>query len=149
MVDRYRLPKQRLEYEIGTDLRPAETPPDGAFAAYGLRLVGLGAGGDPAPPEWATWHVVQETGAFDDSEGMEVRMRRARVGLPGAGEIRIDRDAASITYATQRPLPRPALVHPGLVPAAAIVNWWAGRGCIHGAAFLHGDRAWCLVAERE
>jgi hypothetical protein len=125
----------------------------GEYAAYGLRLTGVvtaeGDGRPPAPPGWETWTVAQEVGPADDAPGMIVEATHARVGLPGAGEIRIDRGARTIVFATREPLRPEALLHPGLVPVAAVTAWWSDRVAVHASAVVVGDRVWGLLAERE
>jgi hypothetical protein len=120
------------------------------LAAYGLQILGLGPGdGVPPPPDWPTWTVEQRREQADDADGMSLTDERARIGLPGAGEIRIDRAARSITFACHRELSAEAILHPGLVPAAAVVALWQGRACVHAAGVLVGESAWGLLAERE
>jgi hypothetical protein len=124
-----------------------------AYAAYGLRLLGVtaddGVGRATAPEDWETWTVCQEVGPADDAPGMAADADGARVGMPGAGEMRIDRSARTITFATRQALRAEAVLHPGLVPAAAITAWWAGRVAMHASAILVGDRVWGLLADRE
>jgi hypothetical protein len=130
---------------------PVAAPP--AYAAYGLRLLGLAAssgdGRAEAPEGWETWTVSQEVGPADDAPGMTADSAGARIGLPGAGEIRLDRAARTIVFATRQTLRPEAVLHPGLVPAAAVTAWWAGRISVHASAVLVGDRVWGLLAERE
>jgi hypothetical protein len=125
--------------------------PGPGYAAYGLRLLGLAIGDDrrAAPESWETWTVIQDIGAADDAPGMSVDPARARVGLPGAGELLLDRAARTMTFHTRQAIRPEALVHPGLVPAAAIVAWWSGRVPVHASAVLVGDRVWGLLADRE
>ena len=121
----------------------------GAQAVYGLRLTGLPGGGPAAPADWEAWTVEQRVGEADDAEGMTVRTQTARVGLPGAGELLVDRNTRTITFAVRRPLAPDALLHPGIVPAAAIIAFWQGRAPVHASAVLVNDRVWGLLADRE
>ena len=120
------------------------------LAAYGLRIVGLGPGdGVPPPPDWPTWTVAQRREQADESDGMSLTETGGRIGLPGNGEIRLDRTERSIVFATRRELRPEAVLHPGLVPAAAVIALWQGRACIHAAGVLVAGSAWGLLAERE
>ena len=121
-------------------------------AAYGLRLHGLHADGVPdcAPAGWEEWEVRRVVAPGQELEGREMTVwdDRALIPIPGAGRITVDRTAREIVFATVRPLSDEAVLHPGLVPAAAVVNWWKGRACLHASAVLAGGGAWALVAER-
>ncbi len=122
------------------------------YGVYGVAVQGVGveAGGRPAPPpSWEAWTVSQHTGPADDGEGMEVTGRRARIGMPGAGELRLDRAARTVVFALRRPVSAEAILHPGLVPAAAVIAWWMDRVPVHAAAVVLEGRAWGLLADRE
>lgn len=126
---------------------------DAGYAAYGFRLLGLratDAADRAAPPaSWETWTVAEEVGEADDAPGLLVTGDSARVGMPGAGELRVDRVGRTMTFATRQRLRPEAVLHPGLVPAASIAAWWAGRVPVHASAVLVGDRVWGLLADRE
>lgn len=129
------------------------TAADSGYAAYGMRLHGLaavdGRGRPAAPSDWESWTVRERVGAVDDAPGMTVDARHARIGMPGAGELLIDRDARTITFVTRKPVPPEAIVHPGLVPAAAVVAWWRGHVPVHAAGVVVGQHVWGLLADRE
>ena len=121
-------------------------------AAYGLRLRGLRATDSPngAPAGWEEWEVrrVVAPGCELDSREMTVWDDRALIPIPGVGRITVDRSAHQIVFVTVRALTDDAILHPGLVPAAAVVNWWKGRACVHASAVLAGGGAWALLADR-
>jgi hypothetical protein len=121
-------------------------------AAYGLRLLGLedAPGADPAPPEWEAWQVRREVrdGCELEGDDMTVWHDRALIPIPGFGRIEVGRGARDIAFLTTRPLSPEAVLHPGLVPAAAVVNAWKQRACVHGSAVMVDGRAWAFVADR-
>jgi hypothetical protein len=124
------------------------------YAAYGVRFLGLtatdGAERAPAPASWDAWTVVQETGGTpDDAPGMHVDAQGGRIGMPGAGEQVLDRAARTITFRTREPVRPEAIVHPGLVPSAAVIGWWAGRLAVHASAIVVDGRVWGMLADRE
>jgi hypothetical protein len=145
---------------------PAQPPndyaPDGVTAtrrkrqdctgAYGLRLFGIGAldSSRQTPGDWEAWTVTRivEAGSELDGEEMSVWHDRALVPLPGLGRITVHRSRREITFATNRPLSDEIVLHPGLVPAAAVVNLWMGRACMHASAITAGGEVWALLADR-
>ena len=153
-------------------VRKKDGSEDQGQAAYGLRLLGLGGlvGGRPAPSDWEAWTVRQvvEPGCELEGEQMTVWEDRALIPMPelprraavavcrsrsviplaGLGRITVDRDRHEIVFATVRPLSDEAVLHPGLVPGAAVVNSWKGRACVHAAAVTAGGGVWALLADR-
>jgi hypothetical protein len=125
---------------------------DQGQAAYGLRLYGIATFAHPRsiPSDWEAWTVTRlvETGSELDGEQMTLWEDRALVPLPGLGRIAVHRSRREIAFVTNRPLSDEAVLHPGLVPVAAIVNFWKGRACMHASAVIAGDRVWALLADR-
>lgn len=123
---------------------------DDLVAAYGLRLRGIP--GVPAaaspPPEWPVWHVEQTTGDAGYAEGAAIAHGTARIGFPSGGGIRVDHAASTITFITERPMRAETVLHPGLVPAAAVIALWAGRAAVHASALLVGGGLWGFLADR-
>jgi hypothetical protein len=121
------------------------------YAAYGLRLLGLGISSD-ASPAWEPWTVTQQVEAGSQLAGEEMRVwgDRALIPMPELGRVTVDRNRREIVFTTIRPLAAEAVLHPGLVPVAAVVNWWNGRACLHASAVVSpvDRRVWALVADR-
>jgi hypothetical protein len=122
-----------------------------AVGAYGLRVEGvsesvrtlLGAA-DPA------WPPVQLNAGVSNSsdERAFVSPSRARVGMPGGGEILVERTplVAHVKLPTR---PRDEeLLHPYLGYVAALVARWHGRDCVHAGAFALNGKAWAMVGKR-
>ena len=119
--------------------------------AYGLRVRGVSESArgllGPADP---TWPVVQVRGGIGHSRDEQafVSSSRARVGLPGGGEVVVEREPmlAEVRLPTR---PREEeLLHPYLGYVAAIVARWLGRDCVHAGAFVVDGGAWALVGAR-
>jgi hypothetical protein len=122
---------------------------EGEHGVYGLRVSGLAGAPSAEPPaDWPRWVVRQEIGASDDAEGWTVWTSRARIGVPGQGEIHVRRAAREIVFSLRRPMPPAALLHPGLVAPAAIAAFWQDRACIHASAVLIDGRVWAVLADR-
>lgn len=123
-----------------------------AQAAYGLRLFGIGTfeGSRQAPSDWEAWTVTRVVAAGSELAGEEMSVweDRALIPLPGLGRITVHRARREIAFATTRRLSDEAVLHPGLVPVAAVVNWWKGRACIHASAIKAGGEVWALLADR-
>lgn len=124
--------------------------PRRGVAVYGLRLLGLGAAAGNAPEDWEAWRVRRTVrdGCELDGDSMTLWEERALIPIPGLGRIEIDRPGREIAFITARPLSEEAILHPGLVPAAAVVNAWKRRACIHGSAVAEGGRAWAFLSDR-
>jgi hypothetical protein len=127
---------------------PARERKKDELAAYGVAWVGLPGSG--APADWDRWsvEVAVEPGSALDGADMTVWEDRARIPMPELGRIEVERAARQVVFRTELPVSEPALVHPGLVPAAAVVSAWLGRACLHGAAVLAGGHVWSLLGER-
>ncbi len=122
-----------------------------AVGAYGLRVKGVSDNVrrllGPADPSWP---AVLVRGGISQSEDEQafVSQTRARVGLPGGGEITVERRpmVAEVRLPTW---PRDdELLHPYLGYVAAIVSRWLGRDCVHAGAFVVDGGAWAMVGER-
>jgi hypothetical protein len=117
--------------------------------AYGLHLAGLAGLDDlfvDAAPAWPTAIVEVERGpivgiaeSLDETQGTIVF--RDAVAL-------VERTPAKVTFRFAGDPAPDALVHPYLAPAAGLLAHWHGHEAIHAGAFVHGDGAWGLVADR-
>ena len=119
--------------------------------AYGLALPGLEEVRDllvPAPPDWPTLDVAQETGLATAAEE-RVEEHRARLILRNGGEIEIERAGPRALFRVPVPLSPAALLHPYLAPVASVVALWRGRESLHAAAVVVDGAAWALLGERE
>ena len=129
------------------------TPPASeARGAYGVGIDGLGplqAHELAAPEDWPRWTVRQEVGEDETAEGLTVWLDKALIEMSGAGVIRLDRLKRSIVFRTRMPLPPDAVLHPGLVPAAAVIAMWMFRVSVHASAVVVDGRVWGLLADRE
>jgi hypothetical protein len=117
--------------------------------AYGLRIEGLGEhetlrveGGEAWP---ATSVTFRPGGRSDDPT--EFGADQAVVQLIDA-EVRVDRERRTAVYITEREFSVEELVHPYLAPVATLFARWDRRESLHAGAFVAGDGAWALLAER-
>ena len=120
------------------------------YGAYGLRIAGLDVvpDGRRAPDAWPLWTMTQTTGAGDETPGMSIWDSTARIGVPGAGEFRLDRERRLIALHATTGWSGEALLHPGLSPAAAVIARWMGRSSLHAAAVVVDGLAWGLLGTR-
>lgn len=120
------------------------------LGAYGLALGGV----DGAAPflvearaDWPRFELVNRVGRADGA-GDRLGERRAQLRLRSGGEILVERDGR-VEFVTPEPLSAAELVHPYLAPVAAVAARWHDRESFHGGAFLVGEDAWGVLAERE
>jgi hypothetical protein len=119
--------------------------------AYGLTLSGVGGAEDllgPAEAEWPRVELAWQLGE-GELEQEEVTETHAALRLRTGGRIELDRDAGRAVYVVRRPLSAEELVHPYLVPVAAVMAHWHGRESVHAGAFVAGGGVWGVVGERE
>lgn len=88
--------------------------------------------------------VVAQSIYGDTQTGEEGQLR---LPLVTGGSILADRKAATATYRVPELIPIEELVHPYLVPAAAVFSSWAGREAYHAGAVVVNGRAWAVVGE--
>ena len=81
--------------------------------------------------------------------GAELNGESTVIALVTGGWLVLDRQARTATFHVPAPIGPEELVHPYLVPAAAVFSSWAGREAYHAGAFVVGGRAWALVADKE
>jgi hypothetical protein len=129
---------------------PARERKTDELAAYGLVLLGLAGGASEAPADWERWTVerVVEPGSELAGDSMRVWEDRALIPMPELGRIEVERAKRTVVFRTLQPVSELALLHPGLVPAAAVVSAWLGRACLHAAAVLATGGTWALLGER-
>jgi hypothetical protein len=119
--------------------------------AYGLRLTGVEDAADLLNDTNDDWPVVELAWRVGETalEREQVSDSHATLRLRTGGRIELDRDAGHAEYVVSRPLSAEELVHPYLVPVAAIMAVWHGRESVHAGAFLAGTGAWGVVGGRE
>lgn len=126
--------------------------PEGAFrGAYGLRVAGVDGAEDLLGEADESWPRVELTWRVDDTtlDREQVSDTHAKLRLKTGGRIDLDRHAERAVYVVPRPLSAEELVHPYLVPVAAVMSLWHDRESIHAGAFVGGDGVWGVVGERE
>ncbi|QEC46670.1 hypothetical protein FSW04_03110 [Baekduia soli] len=69
--------------------------------------------------------------------------------LDSGGVIALDRREATAVYMLPHPVGADALVHPYLVPAAAVAAHWRGDVCFHAGGFVLDGRAWGVLAPKD
>jgi hypothetical protein len=112
--------------------------------AYGLRIEGLDAGADLLHEAHDEWPVLAV-----DFDGGELSCVDVQLDLVGAGTLRMQREPTRASFALPGPADARQIVHPYLVPAAAIAGLWHGRQAFHAGGFVVGDGIWGVVGERE
>jgi hypothetical protein len=131
------------------DCSVKEEPPTGA---YGLRIAGLDTPRlQPADPAWPLLTIIRETpesGALEPPGTVIVTDDTATVWIADGGRIDIERATFTVTIRTAAPITDDAVLHPYLALPAAFAGHWLGRRALHGGAFVHGDGAWALLADK-
>lgn len=119
--------------------------------AYGLRLTGVEGAADLLNDAEEDWPSVDLTWRVGDTtlDREQVSDTRATLRLRTGGRIELDRDAGRADYVVPRPLSPEELVHPYLVPVAAVMAVWHGRESVHAGAFAVETGAWGVVGGRE
>jgi hypothetical protein len=119
--------------------------------AYGLRLEGAEEAADllvEAAPDWPAVALAWRLGDGALEQPL-VTPVNARLRLQTGGRIEIDREEGRAEFVVSRPLSAQELVHPYLVPVAAVMAHWYGRESVHAGAFVGGDGVWGVVGDRE
>ena len=124
---------------------PIDEQPSVTGAAYGLRIAGFE---DPALsgrgfPEWPLVTVSQELGEFAP---LDHRIGEDRAEV--ADHLVIERESQQAVFRMTSPLPTDQLVHPILTWIGAVFAHWQGRLGMHGGAFVGGDGAWMVLAQK-
>ena len=125
-----------------------------AVGAYGLRLTGAGGASSllgPAPGHWRSLHLVREVVSRDELSDAPQRVwdDGADITLAGGPDrVLLDRDGGVARFLTTQPLGDAELIHPYLVPVAALWAWWHGLSSFHGGAFVAGGGAWGVLGGR-
>ena len=115
------------------------------LGAYGFALAGLeGAKSllSPVSAERPVLEVASTTAAPLPKEG------GLTLPLEGGGALHLEREPLRAVFALPRPSPAEALVHPYLVPAAALAGEWHGLHAFHAGAFVAGEGVWGVVGGR-
>jgi hypothetical protein len=123
--------------------------------AYGFCLEGLeGQGADllvEAPSDWPSLSLEQRCGSVSPPTGGDtlVSVDRFQHFAESGVHIDLQRDPLSLVITAPRCFSDEAILHPVLGVPVIVAAHWRGHSVLHGAAFVHADRAWALVAERE
>jgi hypothetical protein len=126
--------------------------PDAGFrGAYGLRLTGVDGAHHLLNDADASWPEIALSWRLADTtlDHEQVSESHAMLRLQTGGRIELDREAGRAEYVVPRPLSAEELVHPYLVPIAAVMAVWHGRESVHAGSFAGADGAWGIVGARE
>jgi len=84
-----------------------------------------------------------------DQRGSVVSEDSAQLELIDGVEAHLVRFPAQVTFKVPEPLTTEAVLHPFLSGAVSIHCHWRGLESLHGGAFVHGGKAWGLLADRD
>lgn len=119
---------------------------------YGLKWSGLDVGRPPlcpttaGPPDVEVRQVVStKPPGRDTEESAETPV----IALVTGGQLALDRREGTAIFHVPAPICPEALVHPYLVPAAAVFCSWAGWEAYHAGAFVVEGGAWAVVGDKE
>lgn len=120
-----------------------------SYGAYGLRVVGITDSALlPVPFSWPPLTIQHEKGATDGFR-LDVGQREAHLANPEDGTLDLYRDGMIAKYRSPAERPSADVVHPFLVPAAAISSAWLGREPLHAGAVVLDGSAVLLFGDRE
>ena len=132
-------------------MNPSNGPPREDVGAYGLKVQGisdrmrahLGSAGRAWPS------ILLKAGTSDSTaEDVTFTDERARVPIPGGGEIVVERSPL-VGEVSLPSRPQDAeLLHPYLGYVGVMAARWLGRDCVHGGAFVLDGGAWACVGQR-
>lgn len=137
------------------DSQSTDTRPGATLGAYGFRIAGLDDGAtylNQVPSDWPELRIECELGTADDPQPPgTVRGGEdwAEMWIAGGDRIGLTRDPLTVKFTTREPLSADAIIHPYVGLPAAIAAHWHGRIALHGGAFIHRERAWVLLGDRE
>jgi hypothetical protein len=122
-----------------------------SVGAYGLRVEGISqrmrAFLGRAGPDWPPIRLHAGEPGTDEPDVIFTE-DRARVPLPGGGEIVVQRSPLVGEVRPAVPLREEELLHPYLGYVAVIAARWLGRDCVHAGAFVVDGGAWAFVGAR-
>lgn len=119
---------------------------------YGIKWSGLRVGDPPLCARasgQADVEVRQVLSTAPFRPGTGSHGESAAIALVTGGWIALDRGERTATFHLPALVGPEELVHPYLVPAAAVFCSWAGREAYHAGAFVVGGKAWAVVGDRE
>jgi len=114
--------------------------------AYGLELQGLDGAADLLSPiieGRPILEVIQASIGTGEEQRSDVTVR-----LEGGGRLEMEREPLRAFFRVPTALGHEELVHPYLVPAAAIAVDWHGLHAFHAGAFVADGGVWGVLGER-
>jgi hypothetical protein len=116
------------------------------LGAYGLELSGLDDAADLLSPIAEGRPILQ---VLQVPSGMGEQGRAdATIRLEGGGRLQMEREPLRACFHVPAPLGPEELVHPYLVPAAAVAVDWHGLHAFHAGAFVADGGVWGVLGER-
>jgi hypothetical protein len=126
--------------------------PDEAVAGvYGFRIAGVQDNRDllvEAKPDWPLLEVTSRVDRVDQRVTV-VSEQHAELKLIEGITARLDRSPPRVEFIMPTPVASKAIVHPFLSGVLPVHCHWMGRTSLHGGAFIHDDRAWAILGNRE
>jgi hypothetical protein len=126
--------------------------PDEAVAGvYGFRITGVEDNRDllvEARPDWPLLEVTSRVDRVDQRVTV-VSEQHAELKLIEGITARLDRSPPRVEFIMPTPLSSEAIVHPFLSGVLPVHCHWMGRTSLHGRAFIHENRAWAILGDRE
>lgn len=127
----------------------ASDPAHAEDGAYGFRIHGIAARRllGPASPEAPRLEVACAVGRTT-APVWSLTLEQAEMPLQGGGHLVVLRKPLRATYVVPQPIDDEALVHPYLVPAAAVAAHWNGWNPFHAGGVVLSDGVWAVVGGR-
>ena len=122
----------------------------GGRGAYGFRLEGVDAAYPllvPAGSDWPVLHLSARLG-FDSPEPDQMDADHASLRLRSGGVAQVDWPAGNVAFTLRRRAAPADLVHPNLLPVAALGSRRRGRESFRAGAVVLGDGAWGVIGAR-
>ncbi len=122
----------------------------GGRGAYGFRLDGVEAAQPllvPAAGDWPALNLSAQLG-FDSIASDQVDGDHARLRLRSGGVAEVEWASGNVVFTLRRRAAAAELVHPTLVPVAALGSRRRGRESFRAGAVVLSDGAWGVIGAR-
>jgi hypothetical protein len=118
--------------------------------AYGFRLEGVDSAYPllvPAASDWPLLRLSARLG-FDSAAPDQLDPDRCRLRLGSGGVAQVDWLSGNVLFTLRRRAAPADLIHPNLLPVAALGARRSGRECFRAGAVVLGDGAWAVIGAR-
>jgi hypothetical protein len=122
----------------------------GGRGAYGFRLEGVDAAYPLLVPAASDWRLLRLSArlGFDSVAPDRVDPDRCRLRLRSGGVAQVDWPSGNVLFTLRRRAAPADLIHPNLLPVAALASRRSGRESFRAGSVVLGNGAWAVIGER-